>query len=76
MMITLSYFFMFLNLIFIGILKEFNLIFFLMLAIALAIALYGCFESRYMESQKNFEAFLRNNYVGIFVFIGFVSQLY
>ncbi|MFL2981098.1 MAG: 4-hydroxybenzoate octaprenyltransferase [Methylophilaceae bacterium] len=75
-MITLSYFFMFINLIFIGILKEFNLIFFLMLAIALVIALYGCFESRYMESQKNFEAFLRNNYVGIFVFIGFVSQLY
>ena len=75
-MITLSYFFMFINLIFIGILKEFNLIFFLMLAIALVIALYGCFESRYMEPQKNFEAFLRNNYVGIFVFIGFVSQLY
>mgnify|MGYP006104618103 CR=1 FL=1 len=75
-MITLSYFFMFINLIFIGILKEFNLIFFLMLAIALVIAIYGCFESRYMESQKNFEAFLRNNYVGIFVFIGFVSQLY
>ena len=75
-MITLSYFFMFINLIFIGILKEFNLIFFLMLAIALVIALYGCFESRYMDSQKNFEAFLRNNYVGIFVFIGFVSQLY
>jgi len=75
-MITLSYFFMFINLIFIGILKEFNLIFFLMLAIALVIAIYGCFESRYMDSQKNFEAFLRNNYVGIFVFIGFVSQLY
>lgn len=75
-MITLSYFFMFINLIFIGILKEFNLIFFLMLVIALVIAIYGCFESRYMESQKNFEAFLRNNYVGIFVFIGFVSQLY
>ena len=75
-MITLSYFFMFLNLIFIGFLKEFNLSFFLMLAIALAIALYGCFESRYMESQKNFEAFLRNNYVGIFVFIGFISQLH
>ena len=67
---------MFLNLIFIGFLKEFNLSFFLMLAIALAIGLYGCFESRYMDSQKNFEAFLRNNYVGIFVFIGFVSQLY
>ncbi len=75
-MITLSYFFMFINLIFIGILKEFNLIFFLMLVIALVIAIYGCFESRYMDSQKNFEAFLRNNYVGIFVFIGFVSQLY
>ena len=75
-MITLSYFFMFINLIFIGILKEFNLIFFLMLAIALVIAIYGCFESRYMDSQKNFEAFLRNNYVGIFVFIGFVSQLH
>ena len=75
-MITLSYFFMFLNLIFIGFLKEFNLSFFLMLAIALAIALYGCFESRYMESQKNFEAFLRNNYVGFFVFIAFISQLH
>ncbi len=75
-MITLSYFFMFLNLIFIGILKEFNFSFYLMLSIALSIALYGCFESRYMGPQKNYEAFLRNNYVGIFVFIGFISQLH
>ena len=62
--------------IFIGILKEFNFSFYLMLSIALSIALYGCFESRYMGPQKNYEAFLRNNYVGIFVFIGFISQLH
>ena len=76
MMIILSYIFMFISLSMIGILKEYGLNFFLILTIAFIICLYGCFESRKMEPHKNFEAFLRNNYVGIIVLIGFISQVH
>jgi len=74
MMIVLSYFFMFINLIIIGILKEYSFVFFIFLSIAALISFYGCFDSRDMNPHKNFKAFLRNNYVGIIVFLGFISQ--
>lgn len=74
MMIVLSYLFMFINLIIIGILKGYSFIFFIFLSVAALISLYGCFDSRDMSPHKNFKAFLRNNYVGIIVFLGFISQ--
>ena len=74
MMIVLSYLFMFINLIIIGILKGYSFIFFIFLSVAALISLYGCFDSRDMNPYKNFKAFLRNNYVGIIVFLGFISQ--
>lgn len=74
MMIVLSYLFMFINLIIIGILKGYSFIFFIFLSVAALISLYGCFDSRDMNPHKNFKAFLRNNYVGGIVFLGFISQ--
>ena len=74
MMIILSYFFIFIILIIIGILKEYNFVFFIFLSVAALISLYGCFDSRDMNPHKNFKAFLRNNYVGGIVFLGFISQ--
>tara|TARA_B100000768_G_C11281373_1_gene378843 strand:+ start:3798 stop:4643 length:846 start_codon:yes stop_codon:yes gene_type:complete len=75
LMVTLSYFLMFLSLSIIGILENFTYIFYVLLSAALVIAMFGCFESRQMDVEKNFKAFLRNNYVGIIIFLGFVSQL-
>jgi 4-hydroxybenzoate polyprenyltransferase len=75
LMITLSYFLMFLHLFIIGVLKEFNFSFYVFLGLAIIISMYGCFESRYMDPSKNFKAFLRNNYVGLFIFLGFLSQI-
>ena len=75
LMVTLSYFVMFLSLFTIGILGNFTYIFYALLSLALVISMYGCFEGRHMDAEKNFKAFLRNNYVGIFIFLGFVSQL-
>ena len=73
--ITLSYFIMFLLLFIIGVLKEFTLSFYVVLGLAIIISMYGCFESRHMDPSKNFKAFLRNNYVGILIFVGFLSQI-
>ena len=75
LMITLSYFLMFLNLFIIGVLKDFTLSFYVFLGLAITISMYGCFESRHMDPYKNFNAFLSNNYVGIFIFAGFLSQI-
>ncbi len=74
-MVALSYFLMFLNLVLIGILENFTSIFYILISSALSISMYGCFQSRHMEAEENFKAFLRNNYVGGIIFIGFLSQL-
>ena len=74
-MITLSYFLMFLNLFIIGILKEFTISYYILLILAIVISMYGCFKSRHMEPYENFKAFLRNNYVGVMIFAGFLSQI-
>jgi 4-hydroxybenzoate polyprenyltransferase len=75
LMITLSYFLMFLHLFIIGVLKEFTFSFYVFLGLAIIISMYGCFEGRHMDPSKNFKAFLRNNYVGILIFVGFLSQI-
>ena len=75
LIITLSYFLMFLHLFIIGVLKEFTLSFYIFLGLAIIISMYGCFEGRHMDPSKNFKAFLRNNYVGILIFVGFLSQI-
>ena len=75
LIITLSYFLMFLHLFIIGILKEFTLSFYVFMGLAIIISMYGCFESRHMDPSKNFKAFLRNNYVGILIFVGFLTQI-
>ena len=75
LMITLSYVFMFLSLFIIGGLNKFTIIFYFLLSLAMLVSMYGCFEGRSMDPEKNFKAFLRNNYVGLIIFIGFLSQI-
>ena len=75
LMITLSYFLMFLGLSIIGFLKEFTISFYVLLGLAMIVSMYGCFESRHMKPNKNFKAFLRNHHVGFIIFIGFFSQI-
>ena len=75
LMVTLSYFLMFLGLSVIGILKEFTISFYILLGLAIIVSMYGCFEGRHMEPKKNFKAFLRNHYVGFIIFAGFFSQM-
>ena len=75
LMITLSYFFMFLSLFIIGVLNKFTIIFYFLLSLAMLVSMYGCFEGRSMDPERNFKAFLRNNYVGLIIFIGFLSQI-
>ena len=75
LMITLSYFLMFLGLSIIGLLKEFTISFYVLLGLAMIVSMNGCFESRYMNPNKNFKAFLRNHDVGFIIFVGFFSQI-
>ena len=75
LLITLSYFLMFLSLFIIAVLREFTPSFYLFMGLAIIISIYGCIESRHMDPSKNFKAFLRNNYVGFFIFAGFFTQI-
>jgi len=75
LMVTLSYFLMFLGLSVIGILKEFTISFYILLGLAMIVSMYGCFEGRHMEPKKNFKAFLRNHYAGFIILVGFFSQI-
>ena len=73
--IFLCFIFMFLILIFIGYVNDYSISFYLIMAISLIIALRGSVSGSSMDPDKNFEAFLANNYVGFFMFMAFVSQM-
>ncbi|MGE4596374.1 MAG: 4-hydroxybenzoate octaprenyltransferase [Methylophilaceae bacterium] len=73
-MIFGSYCFMFIILFLIGFLSKFGLYYYIFLIISIIIALYGCRRGRNLNPNENFRAFLLNNYVGFFVFLGFFSQ--
>ena len=73
--IFLCFIFMFLILIFIGYVNDYSISFYLIMAISLIIALRGSVSGSSMDPDKNFEAFLANNYVGFFMFMAFMSQM-
>ena len=66
---------MFLILLFIGYSNDYSMSFYLFLAISLFIALRGSIRGISMDPDKNFEAFLANNYVGFFMFMAFALQM-
>lgn len=72
--IFISYLLMFFILYVIGFIEQFSYQYYLALLIAIFIALYNCNLSKKLNSEKNFKAFLLNNYLGCFIFLGFLSQ--
>ncbi len=72
--IFISYLSMFFILYVIGFIEQFSYQYYLALLIAIFIALYNCNLSKKLNSEKNFKAFLLNNYLGCFIFLGFLSQ--
>ena len=72
--IFLSYLAMFFILYLIGFIEKFSYQYYLALLIAISIALYNCNLGKKLNSEKNFKAFLLNNYLGFFIFLGFLSQ--
>lgn len=73
--IFISYLLMFFILYVIGFIEQFSYQYYLALLIAIFIALYNCNLSKKLNSEKNFKAFLLNNYLGCFIFLGFLSQI-
>jgi len=72
--IFLSYLSMFFILCLIGFIEQFSYQYYLALLVALAIAIYCSYIGKKLDSKKNFKAFLLNNYLGFFIFLGFLSQ--
>tara|TARA_B100000795_G_scaffold12534_1_gene8590 strand:- start:1901 stop:2749 length:849 start_codon:yes stop_codon:yes gene_type:complete len=72
--IFLSYLSMFFILCLIGLMEQYSYQYYLALLIASAIAIYCCNLGKKLDSEKNFKAFLLNNYLGFFIFLGFLSQ--
>ena len=73
--ILISYTLMFLILLFIGYDNDYSISFYFLIIISLVIALRGSIRGMSMDPDKNFEAFLSNNYVGFFMFMAFMSQM-
>jgi 4-hydroxybenzoate polyprenyltransferase len=73
--ILISYTLMFLILLFIGYDNDYSISFYFLIIISLVIALRGSIRGMSMDPDKNFEAFLANNYVGFFMFMAFMSQM-
>jgi 4-hydroxybenzoate polyprenyltransferase len=74
--ILISYTLMFLILLFIGYDNDYSISFYFLIIISLVIALRGSIRGMSMDPDKNFEAFLSNNYVGFFMFLAFLSQMF
>jgi len=73
--ILISFIFMFLILLFIGYGNNYSISFYILMVISLFIGIRGVVRGRSMDPDKNFEAFLSNNYVGFFMFMAFMSQM-
>jgi 4-hydroxybenzoate polyprenyltransferase len=70
-----SYACMFLILLFIGCSNDYSISFYILICVSLVIAIRGSIIGMSMDPDKNFEAFLANNYVGFFMFMAFMSQM-
>jgi len=73
--ILISFTLMFLILLFLGYDNNYSISFYILIVISLVIALRGSIKGISMDPDKNFEAFLSNNYVGFFMFMAFMSQM-
>lgn len=74
MVILFCYFMTFFILMAIGVLSDFKINFFIALLVAFFIALYVWQKCLSFDPNANFNAFKLNNYVGFFIFLGFLSQ--
>ena len=64
----------FILLVTIGAMSSYSLLYFVALSVAFLLAIIIWKKSLLFDSKANFNAFISNNYVGFFIFVGFLSQ--
>ena len=64
----------FILLVTIGTMSGYSLLYFVALSVAFLLAIINWKKSLLFDSKANFNAFISNNYVGFFIFVGFLSQ--
>lgn len=64
----------FILLVTIGAMSSYSLLYFVALSAAFLLAIINWKKSLLFDSKANFNAFISNNYVGFFIFVGFLSQ--
>ena len=64
----------FILLITIGLLSNYSFLYFVAVTIAFILAFINWQRCLSLDSKANFKAFISNNYVGFFIFVGFLSQ--
>ena len=64
----------FISLFIIGTTSSYSLLYFVALSVAFLLAFISWKKSLLFDPKANFNAFISNNYVGFFIFIGFLSQ--
>ena len=70
-----SFMCMFSILLFIGYSNDYSISFYILICVSLIIAIKWSIIGMSMDPDKNFKAFLANNYVGFFMFMAFMSQM-
>ena len=64
----------FILLVTIGSMSSYGVLYFVALFIAFLLAFINWQKSLLFDPKANFNAFISNNYVGFFIFVGFLSQ--
>jgi len=64
----------FILLVTIGAMSSYGPLYFVALSVAFLLAIINWKKSLLFDSKANFNAFISNNYVGFFIFVGFLSQ--
>ena len=64
----------FISLFIIGTTSSYSLLYFVALSVAFLLAFISWKKSLLFDPKANFNAFISNNYVGFFIFVGFLSQ--
>ena len=75
LIIAISFILMYLIYLYLGFKNEYSKLFYIFLIVSSFVNLFGIFEGLKNSFDGNFKAFKTNNYVGLFIFLSFCTQI-
>ena len=75
LIIAISFILMYVIYLYLGLKNEYSKLFYIFLIVSSFVNLFGIFEGLKNSLDGNFKAFKTNNYVGLFIFLSFCTQI-